>query len=216
MDHDQVTGLPRRIGRCLWALVVAAGLFSAFPAPAQSPGGLDTRVKVNGDISTSARGGGSASTQIGSSPSGGGTSSTWIGGDVTTQSDGGSGSTVLGGQDRDGTTVIRGSVANHGGQVRATGNTTVGGNIVTQDGADVDLGGCGSTYVAGNVIVPHGSLEIGCGCAGRRNGQCCLQFHHGFCALQIVPPGKHGCPPRFIYSEGLCWLYSDFDHRVGD
>lgn len=182
---------------------------------AQSAAGLQSDVQVNGNVTTSATGGGAASTQIGTSDGRGSRSVTKIEGDVYTQSNGGSSSTEIGGQGKDGTTIIMRDVMNLGGKVRATGDTVIGGSVVTEEGAEVNLGGCGSVYVSGSVVVPNGSLAVGCGCAGYRNGQCCIEFHLGFCVLQEVPPSQHGCPPDFILSGGLCRLFSDFDHRVG-
>jgi len=204
---------------CHWVgwLVLSLLLALAGPSLAQSPNGLETNVQVNGDVVSNAAGNGaSASTRLGSSLRGKGHSSTQIDGRVITQSTGGASSTEIGGQDKSGSTTIRGNVLNYNSQIRATDNTYVGGDMTATNGASVNIGGCGSVHISGDVVVPNGDLEIGCGCAGRRNGQCCIEFHNGFCVLNMVPPSEDGCPPGYFLSEGLCRLYSDFSHRVGN
>jgi hypothetical protein len=130
--------------------------------------------------------------------------------------------------------------AGKGGQARASiGDVVAGGNSdvqigvanggsasaivrgdVVSDGrrgsASTRIGVDGSAFIGGDVINKKGALSIGSSaCAGTRDGRCCLKFHRGYCAIQITPPGKHGCPPRFELWGGLCYLYSDKRHRVG-
>ncbi|CCG41184.1 hypothetical protein [Magnetospirillum molischianum] len=196
--------------------MIALGLEQSFFPPsawAQSSAGLS--VKVEGDVSSVAAGSGAASTRIGSTTSGKGTSTTNVMGNVTNYSTHGSSVTEIGTQDRGGTTVIRGDATNVNSELRVNGNSFIGGNVTVTNGSRADIGGCGSVYVSGDVVVPNGNLEVGCGCAGRRNGQCCIEFHQGFCVLQIVPPSEDGCPPGFILSSGLCRLFSDFEHKFG-
>ena len=179
----------------------------AEPVWAQSPGGLSSSVQI----------GGTASNRIGSTDGHSGSSQTSVsvGGKVTTVAPGGKAETVIGDAARGGKTRVK-DVTNIGGKQYISGNTSVTGSTTTMPNSDLKLGGCGSTNVMGDVFVGSGSLEIGCVCAGRRNGMCCIVFHNALCVINQVPPGKHGCPPRYIYSGGLCRLYSDFAHALGE
>ena len=228
MSHLPQTGRPplpllRRSIRILFG----AGLALAFlvgstgdPVRAQQPGGLSgsgvsTRVDIGGDSRAIARQGGTASNRVGSSDGSGGSSSATVRGSITTMGTGGNASVVIADPSRGGRTIIDGDVTTYNGSQNLSGNTMIQGDTTTMDGADLKIGGCGSTSVVGDVFVGGGSLEVGCVCAGRRNGQCCVVFHHAICVLHQVPPGKHGCPPGYVFSEGLCRLYSDFAHAYG-
>ena len=199
-------------------LVLIAVMALAGPAAAQSSSGLSIGATVRGDVSARADCHSTASNRIAHTDgtSGGGWSNVTIDGNVTTLSDCGQrADTVVGTPTQPGDTVVRGDLNNLGGSQRITGNTTAAGDMTTMPGTDLKLGGCGSTTVVGDVFVGQGDLEIGCVCAGRRNGQCCIAFHHATCVLAQQPPSDHGCPPGYILSEGLCRLYSDFSHAYG-
>lgn len=212
-------GLGPATGFLFFAFFLAFFLFAAWtPSFAQSPGGLSTRVEVEGDITATASDGGTASNRIGSTDgySGSGSATTTVRGSVVTIGrNGAQGTTTIGDPSVGGNTSVVGRVTNLGGKQRLTGNTSAVGNVTTMRGTDLKLGGCGRTNVVGDVFLGGGSLEIGCACAGRRNGKCCVVFHNALCVLHQVPPGKHGCPPGYIYSGGLCRLYSDFSHAYG-
>lgn len=205
---------------CFRALLLAALAFACLfwlsgdPVRAQSPGGLS--VDIQGSARAFARQGGAASNRIGSGEeSGGSGASSTVRGSVTTMGTGRDASTVIGDAAKGGRTIVNGDVLNLNGNQDLSGNTTIQGDTTTMEGSDLKIGGCGSTSVVGDVFVGGGSLEVGCVCAGRRNGQCCVVFHHAICVLHQMPPGKHGCPPGYVFSEGLCRLYSDFAHAYG-
>jgi len=209
---------PSRRPGLIFGLVLVAVMALTGAAAAQSSSGLSLGATVRGDVGAKAGCGTTASNRIAHTDgySGGGRSNVTIDGDVTTLSGCGQrADTVVGTPSQSGDTVLRGDVTNLGGSQRITGNTTAAGDLTTMPGTELKLGGCGSTTVIGDVFVGQGDLEIGCVCAGRRNGQCCIAFHHATCVLAQQPPSDHGCPPGYILSEGLCRLYSDFSHAYG-
>lgn len=187
------------------AVLVVLSLFSgAGESFAQAPGGLATSVEA-GSINTSASNRGNASTVIGSGATGGTSGSVSVG-SVSNTSSGGTSRVEIGG---DGHTSV-GCVQNNDGSQRIGGDTMIGGCSVT-NGGSTHIGS--GTVVTGDVLNQGAQLTIGGGCAGYRNGRCCIVFDNGWCVVHQVPPDD-GCPPGYRYSNGLCRLYSDFNHRV--
>jgi hypothetical protein len=159
-----------------------------------SADGSSRSTTITGTVSTTARSGETASTEIGK-VSGGGRANVRTGDVVTT----GNASNTIGAADGGDANVRTGDVVTSG----------------KRGGASTNIGSGGSTAV-GDVINSGGSLSIGGGvCVGRRNGQCCIQFHRGYCTTRIVPTYKGQCPPRYERWGGLCYLYSDKQHSVG-
>ncbi|WP_042699175.1 hypothetical protein [Azospirillum sp. B506] len=194
------------------AAVLHLGLFHA-DARAQASGSFNSRVS-SGDVTSSAQGGGSASVRIGSAPNGqGGVNTTVHTKDVTATARGGSSTTTLG--SRGGTVVIDGDVYNDGGTIAIEGESFVNGRVTVVPGSNLVMGNCGSVAVNGDVHIGGGNLEVGCGCAGWRDGACCIQFYDGLCVVNQVPPGKHGCPPEYHFRGGLCRLFKDFSMQYG-
>ncbi|NYZ16311.1 hypothetical protein HL658_27535 [Azospirillum sp. RWY-5-1] len=180
-------------------------------AGAQPTGDYQSSVRIDGGVTATARNGNRATNEIGT-PQPNAPTSVYIGGPVDTTATSGSASTRIGGNSRPGSTSIRQGVTNQG-DLEMSGDSSAN-SVTVLPGASAIIGGCGRTQISGDVLVANGELELGCTCVGRRNGRCCVEFHTGFCVLHITPPGKHGCPPRYIYAEGLCRLFSDFDHSV--
>lgn len=159
-----------------------------------SADGSGRSTTITGTVSTTARSGETASTEIGK-VSGGGRANVRTGDVVTT----GNASNTIG--------AASGGSAN----VR-TGDVVTSGK---RGGASTNIGSGGSAAV-GDVINNGGSLSVGgVGCVGRRNGQCCIQFHRSYCTTSIVPTYKGQCPPRYERWGGLCYLYADKQHSVG-
>ena len=198
--------------------LLAIGAAASDGASAQSSSGLRADAQVQGDMNADASCGATASNRIATSDgySGGGSTRVVVQGSINASARcGQKAETVVGATSRSGDTNILGDLNNMGGTQEITGNTDVIGTVTTAPNAEVRLGGCGSTTVAGDVYVADGELEIGCVCAARRNGRCCVTFHNSLCVLSQMPPGKHGCPPGYVYSAGLCRLYSDRAHSYG-
>lgn len=195
----------------VWSLFAAIAILGGAEAAAQPTGDYQSTVRIDGDVTASARNGRSAVNEIGS-PQAGSPTNVYIGGPIDTTATSSDARTRIGGQGRPGTTAIRQGIANQG-DLEMSGNTSAN-SVTVLPGASAAIGGCGRTQVSGDVLVSNGDLELGCVCAGRRNGRCCIEFHAGFCVLHMTPPGKYGCPPRYIYSDGWCRLFSDFDHNI--
>ncbi|MEO1328593.1 MAG: hypothetical protein AAFW46_02940 [Pseudomonadota bacterium] len=176
-------------------------------ADAQAPGGLRLDTAIGGDVSTTARRG-SARTIVG-----GGAGGAVVGGDVATRADGGRAQTEIG--RGEGPAVVGGDAINHNSEIAVGGGGSVRGDVVATGKARLAVGGCGETHVSGDVLVSGGSLELGCVCAGRRNGRCCVEFYQGVCVYHWTLPTKYGCPPGYLLAGGRCRLFSDFTHRVG-
>lgn len=191
--------------------------FSTSQTYAQSSGGVRTSVVIGGNVNATAGPGGTASNQIGSTSGGcAGSSDVKVQGNVSAYSMGGKAVTKIGDPCHKGRVNIGGNVTNNNARQSVTGDVSVGGNIYTAPGTNLKMGGNSSVAVGGNVGVLSGTLELGDVCAGRRNGQCCIQFYTGLCVLNQVPPNpKTGCPTGYVLAGGLCRLYSDFGgHRV--
>lgn len=182
-------------------------------AKAQASNSLNSNVSV-GNVTATAGNGGTASNSIGSTPDGSrnGHVSVYTG-DVTTTSRGGKATTRIGSPG--GTTNITGSITNQDGNVSIQGDANVNGEVIVTPGSNLNMGGCGSVSVNGDVVIAGGSLEVGCACAGIRDGVCCIQFYDSLCVVNQVPPGKHGCPPQYQFRGGLCRLFKDFSMSYG-
>ncbi len=201
-----------------FSILIAQMVFFAVTASAQSNAGLRTEAQIQGTVNATANCRSIASNRLGSSDGSGGAGSTQVnvrGSVSSTATCGQESHTVVGDTNRPGQTNVVGNLTNQGGNQEITGKTSVIGDVVTAPGTDVKLGGCGTTSVVGDVYVGQGTLEIGCVCAGRRNGMCCVVFHNSLCVIRQMPPSKYGCPPGFVYSAGLCRLYSDTAHAYG-
>jgi len=192
------------VAACLLAGVLAA------PTPLQADE-FNSRVRIDNGTRLDAGAGASATSRIG----GGNVD---IGGPgITNHATPGNRADISVGTP-DGNVRVRRGIHNQDGQQHLGGNTTIGGKTYTGDGARLGVGGTGSSvYVGDDVYVPSGSLKIGGmgQCVAFRNNRCCVDVHWGTCVLNIVPPGKHGCPPRYTYTGGVCRLFYDLGgHRI--
>jgi hypothetical protein len=204
---------PRR--HCPWhrwgqfaALGLALGVVVlGFPVKA---GGFESDVRIDGDVTADARDGGDVTNRIGNGE-------VYIGGGgVHTEGRaGGRGDTSVG---TGGSVSVGDGIYNRNGQQHFGGNSGIGGSTFTGKGATLGIGGNNSSvYVGEDVYVPSGSLSLGGmgQCVAVRNNRCCVDIHWGTCVLNIVPPGKHGCPPGYTYTGGVCRLFYDFGgHRI--
>lgn len=182
-------------------------------------------VRVGGPVVTTAKNRATARNEIGVSS--GGKSTVRIGGGVNATATGtGIASNVVGKSERGNTTVRIGGSVNAISSGSGSAQNVIGENANVRVGGSVTTIGRGGTSsatnigkgttaaVSGSVLTKGGTTDIGGSCVARRNGRCCVAIHLRLCALRVVPPNKHGCPPRYRFSQGRCWLFSDYKHRI--
>ncbi len=178
----------------------ARGQASAYSGIGVAEGrGSEVNVRVD-DVTTTARDRATAESLVGIAKNGADVTAS-VREDVTTTASGsGRASSIVG--------------RSSGGNVTAQ----VGGSVTTnanRGSSSTRIGDGASAFVRGDVVTRNGDTSVGGACVARRNGACCVQVHRNLCVLNVLPPDNKGrCPPRFERSGGLCYLYSDKEHRI--
>jgi hypothetical protein len=83
-----------------------------------------------------------------------------------------------------------------------------------------EINGSYTTSIGGSIINQGGTLEINPiqSCSMRRNGQCCMEMHNGYCVISRITLAamQMRCPSNYEQFGRQCYLYSDKRHRVSN